>query len=215
MDELALAAIILHGVACFVLVAYAIAQRRSEHRRDAFALAIVWCAMFLSARIGEFISELGTPDGDVPLSGLYERTLLAVEHALYFAWPLGLAAWMRWTFVRARALPLVVLWLLSFGVPTALYPLIRGSSWFRLAAAVHIIAFVLEIVAIRQWWKRREKPRPWHGVGIVASWVSTLPAIAFLFWPDSLDSYGLWALRGQICLHLWVLALMGGAKWMS
>ncbi len=215
VDSLALAAVILHGVACVVVVAYAISQRRSEHRLDAYGLAIIWCATFLTARIHEFIGQFLPPPGDTPLSGLHDRSLLALDGALYFALPLGLAAWIRWTFVRANPLPIFVAWLVAFGVPTAVYPAIRGEAWFRLAGAIHIAAFAGGAWAIIQWAKLRARPRPWHGIAIMASWVTTLPAASFLFWPDIYESYAIWLIRSLIGLHLWVIAMVGGAKWKS
>jgi hypothetical protein len=213
VDDLRLAAMILHSVACVVTIAYAVALRRSRARQDAFALAIVWCATFLSARAGESIRHLLPPPGDVPYYGFRNRALLVVECALYFAWPLGVAAWIRWTFVRARSWWIVGAWLLATGIPAVTYPLIRGSSWFRLAAVVHIVAFVFEISAIVKWTKRREKPQPWHGVAIATSWVSTMPAISFLVSPESAESYHTWFLGAVVGLHLWVIAMIGGSKW--
>jgi hypothetical protein len=215
VDSLALAAVILHGVACVVVVAYAISQRRSEQRLDAYGLAIIWCATFLTARIHEFIGQFLPPPGDTPLSGLHDRSLLALDGALYFALPLGLAAWIRWTFVRAKPLPIFVVWLLAVAVPTAVYPAIRGETWFHLAGLIHLVAFIGEMSAVRQWAKRREKPHPWHGIAIAAMGISTLPAISFFASPENFESYGNWVLRGLVGLHLWVLAMVGGAKWKS
>jgi peptidoglycan/LPS O-acetylase OafA/YrhL len=78
--------------------------------------------------------------------------------------------------------------------------------------ASHVAAFIGEVAAIAQWVKRREKPQPWHGAGIAACWVSTLPALSFFSSPDVYESYANWVLRGLVGLHLWVLAMVGGAK---
>lgn len=215
MDSLALAVAVLHGLACVVLLAFAFVHRRTVDRQDAFAVALVWCAWFVAAVARDWIVGALPPPDDAPLHGLQNRVLLALDGALYFAWPLGIAAWVRWTFTRARPLPIVLGWILAFGIPTAVYPAIRGATWFRFAGLVHVTAFAIEAAAIMQWAKRRERPRPWHGIGIAAAWVSTLPALSFFSLPDVFESYANWVLRGLIGLHLWVLALMGGAKWRS
>ena len=113
------------------------------------ALALVWCAWFVASFARDFVVAALPPPGDAPLSGVVNRVLLALDGALYFAWPLGFLAWMRWTFVRAKPLPILLGWLLAFGIPTALYPAIRGAAWFRFAGMVHVVAFVGEIAAIK------------------------------------------------------------------
>ena len=213
--DLALACVALHGIACVVTIAFAIAKRRSQERHDALVLAIVWCASFVGNWLHDATLAALPPPSPTPLSTFHDRALLAANGALYFAGPLGFATWIRWTFVRARPLPIFVAWVLAFGIPTALYPLIRGASWFLYASIVHIVAFIAEVTAIWQWAKRSERPRPWHGAGLFASWVTTMPSIAFLVSPGSEESYGNWLLRAAISLHLWVIALIGGATWKS
>ena len=215
MDRLPLAVAILHGVACIVTLAFAFVRRRSAERQDAFVLALVWCAWLVESFASDIVIAALPPPGDAPLSGVVNRVLLALDGALYFAWPLGFLAWIRWTFVRANPLPILLGWLLVFGIPTALYPAIRGAAWFRFAGLVHVAAFAGEVAAIVQWIKRREKPQPWHGAAIAASWVCALPALSFFSLPDVYESYANWVLRGLVGLHLWVLAMVGGAKWKS
>lgn len=213
--DLPLAAAVLHGLACVVCFAYAYAKRRSSERQDAINLALVWFGWFILGNIVDLTDKALPPPSDIPFSGFRDRALLAVNNAAYLAWPLGMAAWIRWTFVRAKPLPIFVAWLVAVGVPTAAYPAIRGVQWFRLAGVIHLAAFALEIWAIIQWSKLRARPCPWHGIAIAASWVTTLPAASFLFWPDIFESYGIWILRALIGLHLWVLAMVGGARWRS
>lgn len=211
--DLAFASAVLQGLACVVCFAYAYARRSSPERQDALALACVWFGWFLLGIIEDLTGQALPAPSDVPLSGIRNRAILAVNSAAYLAWPLGMAAWIRWTFVRAKPLPFFFAWLVAFGIPTAVYPAIRGVGWFRLAGTIHIGAFIGEIVAIRQWAKRREKPQPWHGIALAAAGISTLPAISFFASPENFESYGNWVLRGLIGLHLWVLAMVGGAKW--
>jgi hypothetical protein len=213
--NLELACLVLHGAACVVTIAYAIVRRRSGERQMAYLLALTWTACFVSALMQPYVVNALSPPGDAPYSGIRDRTLLALNAALYFSWPLGIAAWIRWTFIRAKPWPILLAWLLAFGIPTAIYPAIRGVAWFRLAGAVHLAAFASEISAIVAWARRREKPEPWHGIGLAAAGICTLPAISFFALPESQESYGNWVLRGAIGLHLWVLAMIGGAKWKS
>lgn len=213
--DLSLASAVLHGLACVVCFAYAYAKRRSTERQDAINLALVWFGWLLLDFIVDLTDKALPPPNDIPFSGFRDRALLAVNNAAYFAWPLGMAAWIRWTFVHAKPLPIFVAWLVAFGVPTAVYPAIRGETWFRLAGAIHVAAFAGEAWAIIQWAKLRARPRPWHGIAIMAAWVTTLPAASFLFWPDVYESYAIWLIRSLIGLHLWVIATVGGAKWKS
>ena len=211
--DLALASAVLHGLACVVCFAYAHAKRRSAERQYAFALALFWFGWFVFEILEDLTGQALPSPGDIPYSGLRNRALLAVNSAAYLAWPLGMAAWIRWTFVRANPLPMFIAWLVAFGVPTAVYPAIRGEAWFHLAGMIHLGAFIAEMSAVRQWAKLRARPRPWHGIAIAAMGISTLPAISFFASPENAESYGNWVLRGLIGLHLWVLAMVGGAKW--
>lgn len=215
MDSLALAVAVLHGFACVVLLAFAFVHRRTVDRQDTFAVALVWCAWFVAAVARDWIVAALPPPDDAPLHGLQNRVLLALDGALYVAWPLGIAAWVRWTFTRAHPWPIALAWIAAFGIPTAVYPAIRGATWFRFAGVVHVAALAIAAPTIVHWAKRREHPRPWHGAAIAAAWVSTLPALSFFSLPDVFESYANWVLRGLIGLHLWVLALLGGAKWKS
>lgn len=213
MDKLALAVAVVHGVACVVAGAYAFARRRSAERQDAFALALVWCAWFVAAFARDWIVAALPPPGDVPLSGVVNRVLLALDSALYFAWPLGVAAWVRWTFTRVRTLPIVLGWILAFGIPTAIYPALRGAAWFRFAGLVHVAAFAIEATAIVQWAKRRERPRPWHGVAIAATLLCSAPIFAFFASSEVRHDYIVWVLRALVTLHLGTVAFVGGDLW--
>ena len=215
MDDLALAVAVLHGAACIVAFVFAFVRRRTVDRHDAFALAIVWCAWFVAAIARDFVVAALPPPGDVPLSGMRDRVLLALDSALYFAWPLGLAAWTRWTFTRARPLPIVIGWLLAFGIPTAIYPSIRGLNWFRLAGTIHVLAFVIEAAAILQWAKLRERPRPWHGVAIASTLLCSAPIFAFFALSENRHDYSVWVLRALVALHLGTIAFVGGDLWGS
>lgn len=215
MDKLALAVSVLHGIACVVSIAYAFARRRSADRQDAFLLAFVWCAWFVDSIVSDFVVAALPPPGDVPLSGMRDRVLLALDSALYFAWPLGLAAWIRWTFTRARPLPIVLGWLLAFGIPTAIYPALRGAAWFRFAGLVHVLAFVIETAAVLQWAKLRERPRPWHGVAIASTLLCSAPIFAFFALSEIRHDYSVWVLRALVALHLGTIAFVGGDLWGS
>ena len=213
--DLSLAEVALHSAACIATLVYAIARRGSAERQMAFLLAFTWIGWIVVDLLQARVVAALPPPSDIPLSGMHDRVLLALDGALYFSWPLGIAAWIRWTFARAKPWPILLAWLLAFGIPTAIYPAIRGVAWFRLAGAVHLAAFASEISAIIEWARRREKPEPWHGIGLAAAGICTLPAISFFALPESQESYGNWVLRGAIGLHLWVLAMIGGAKWNS
>jgi hypothetical protein len=203
----------LHAAACCVTLAYAYACRRSVERREALAVALVWCVGFLVLLLSDVVVGALPPPSNVPLSGIRNRTLLAVDGALYFASPLGLATWVRWTFVRARPLAMLIPWVLAFGVPTVVYPAIRGELWFRYAAIVQIFALSVSFVAIAQWVRRIERPRPWHILAFAATLFCNIPIIPFLASPDVRPDYVIWVVRAFIALHLGVIAILGGDLW--
>jgi hypothetical protein len=212
-DHLSHAVAVLHALACIVTLAFAFVRRRSAERQDAFALALVWCAWLALDLTSDIVVAALPPPGDAPLSGVVNRVLLALDGALYFAWPLGFLAWIRWTFVRANPLPSLLGWLLAFGIPTALYPAIRGVSWFRLAGLVHVAVFAIEAAAIWQWAKLRERPRPWHSVAIASTLLCSAPIFAFFALSENRHDYSVWVLRALVALHLGTIAFVGGDLW--
>jgi hypothetical protein len=211
--SLSLACQILHGLAIVTTIAFAFVRRHSADRQPTFLLAMVWAIWLTMDLARDFIVGALPPPGNVPLSGVVNRVLLALDGALYFAWPLGLAAWIRWTFVRASPLPILLGWILAFGIPTAIYPALRGANWFRFAGLVHVLAFAIEAAAIVQWAKRRERPRPWHGVAIAATLLCSAPIFAFFALSEIRQDYTVWVLRALVTLHLGTIAFVGGDLW--
>ena len=214
MSPLALASVTLHGVACAMALVHAYARRRSPDKADAYALALVWCAWFVAARAHDVTVRALPPPGP-PLSRPLDLALLALAGALYFAWPALILGWIRWTFLRARTWPVVLLWLVAWGIPAAVYPAIRGTSWFQYAGAFHLAALVGEVVAIGQWVRRREPPRAWHVIALGAVPICAFPAIPFFASGEARAGYLIWVLRGLVGLHLWCIAVLGGDLWLS
>jgi hypothetical protein len=210
---LALASAVLHGAACVLCLMYAFAKRRSEDRQAAYVLAIVWCGWFGVALLCDVTAAALPPPSPEPLSGLKNRALLAVDSALHLAWPMGILAWVRWSFRGSRPWPVVLAWLVSWGLPTAVYPAIRGASWFWYAGAIHVAALVGEIAAISSWVRRREHPRPWHVAGFVAAAASAFPVIPFFVSSEARAGYLIWVLRGLVVSHLALIAVVGGELW--
>ncbi len=211
--SLALTSAVLHGAACVLCLVYAYARRRSKERQAAYLLAIVWCGWFGLAVLRDLIVNALPPPGPEPLSGLRNRTLLALDVVLYFAWPAGSLAWIRWIFLRAYSWPLLVIWLGTSGLMTARYPALGGEAWFHYAGGLHLAALAVEIATIAIWARRRKPPRPWHAIAVVAAPISAFPALPFLTSGEARASYLVWVLRGLVALHLWCIAVLGGDLW--
>jgi hypothetical protein len=207
--QLSFAVLALHGLACVVSLAFAFVRRRA----DASALALFWCSALVVDWIGIAVVELLPAPSTLPLTTVRDRFLLACSWMLYFALPMGRVAWIRWTFVRARVWPCVAAWIFAFGVPTLLYPLIRGQSWVRFAGIIEFLAFVAEAVAIAQWIPRRERPQPWHILAFAVTLFCLAPIFAYFVWPEVQSAYDVWVQYSLIVLHLGVIAILGGDLW--
>ncbi|WP_153818574.1 hypothetical protein [Polyangium spumosum] len=210
LDQVAL---VLHGAACLLCLAYAYARRRSADRQAAFVLACVWCGWLVLDWLYEWTLDALPLPGPEPLSGLKDRTFLALNSAFFFAWPAGILAWVRWTFKGSRPWPVALAWFAAWALPTAIYPALRGATWFHYAGALHLAALAGELAAFASWARLREPPRPWHSVAIVAIPMCAFPAIPFFASAEARAGYLLWVLRGLVALHLACIAVLGGDLW--
>lgn len=211
--SLGLAASVFHGAVCVLLIVNTFIHRRSTNQQAAHSLTAVWCVWFVLARIRDVVAAELPPPGPAPLSGLVDRTLLALDTAAYFAWPALILGWVRWSFRGSRPLPVVIAWLAAWALPTAVYPAIRGAAWFRYAGAIHLAALAGEVIVIAQWIRRREAPKVAHVVALAAVPICAIPAIPFLASAEARAGYLVWVLRGLVALHLWVIAVVGGDLW--
>ncbi len=207
--QLSFAVLVLHGLACVAALAFAFVRRRAE----ASALTLFLCSALVVDRMRIAVDALLPPPSALPLATVRDRFLLACSWMLYFAVPMGRVAWVRWTFVRARVWPCVAAWIFAFGVPTVLYPLMRGQSAFRFAGIVEFLAFVGEVVAIAQWIPRRERPQPWHILAFAATLFCLAPIFAYFVWPEVQSAYDVWVQYSLVVLHLGVIAILGGDLW--
>lgn len=211
--SLEFAAAVLHGIACVLCLAYAYARRRSQHRQAANILAVVWFGWLVLALLREWVVNALPPPGPEPLTGLLNRTLLALDTSLYLAWPFGILAWILWTFRGLRPRGTLIAWILASIPPIAFYPKLGGDRWFHYAAALHIVVLYLEIDAIFAWIRRRKPPAPWHVAGFVAAAAAAFPAIPFLASSEARAGYLVWVLRGLVTAHLAMIAIVGGDLW--
>lgn len=211
--SLAHAAIVLHGAACVLFLVYAYALRRSKERQAAYVIALVWLAWFGLDRVHAALVEAIPPPDVEPIASFKARTLLDLERAVYLAWPALFLGWIRWTFSNARPWPVVLAWVAVSALPSAIYPALRGESWFRYAGAIHGAALIGEVAAIVSWARLREPPRPWHSIAIVAAGMCAFPAIPFFASAEARAGYLIWVLRALVALHLSVLAVVGGELW--
>ena len=211
--NLALAAIVLHVAAIAICLWYAVLMRHSTSRNAAILLALVWLGGFILNQAHTVVVHAFPPPGTTPYAGARNLALLALAHALYFAWPALILAWVRWSFRRSHPWPVVLAWLVAWGLPTAVYPAIRGATWYHFAGALHLAALAVEIASIAVWVRKREAPRFWHVAGMVAACMTALPAIPFLSPNEAREGYLLWVLRGLILGHLSIVAIVGGELW--
>ena len=204
--------IVLHAAASAFCIWHAVGKRNTADRGPAYLLAFVWTIYFiLDQAHTALVGSIPSPDVE-PIASTKTRFLFNLEGSLYFVWPAGFLAWIRWTFRRARPWPVVLAWLAASALSVAV-PAFRGAAWFRFAGALHLAALAVEIASIVVWVRKREAPRPWHVAGMVAACMTALPAIPFLSPNEAREGYLLWVLRGLILGHLSIVAIVGGELW--
>jgi hypothetical protein len=209
-------AVYLASIAAVVL-AWAIARRRSEHRPAAILLSVglasdvIRRALYFGALAPAYLRF-----GQAPFEG-WARVAGNLDQALFLLWPAALVALARVGFGRASArrslAQVAAAWATAAAALVIAYPLTRGAVLARCYLAVEIAALLAVAVTIGAWVRERRSPELHH----VAVALAATAELCTLGGPWRINLFGSWPLAQTVYFTLFVvlLVLQGGSLWLS
>jgi hypothetical protein len=196
-----------------MLLAWAVARRRSEHR----AVALLLTFGLASDAVRRLLWTLvpAPPLGAPPLQGL-ARVVGHLEHALFLGWPFGIAAVAVWTLARRQPRLVALLYLAAVACLVVSYPTIRGEGLRRFYLAAELTSLLISLAALLPALGRiRQGEQPATVSMVSAGLLIAGHFAAVVFGPYRFGLFGAWNLAQTSYLVIYgaQVALHGAWLW--
>lgn len=195
-----------------VALAWAVAQKRPEHRYAAGALSVGLVADVVRKAILVWVLVPAQETaGTAPLTGL-ARVACDLDNALFLAYPAALVALSLWTFLRLRPWAVAAVYVLIVAGLAIAYPLSRGEVLARVYVAANLAAVAVTVGVFIMWLWRREPPTLTHGVTALLGGTELATLIPYRF---SIFTSWTIARASYMTLYAILIILYGGIVWGS
>ncbi len=208
MTSLWIAAAVLYAVV--VALAWAVAERRPDHRPVAWLLTLGLAVDVVRAGIqANVLQPTRAAMGTGPFHG-FARAAFNVDEALFLAWPAGIAVCAAWVFLKRRPWPVLAVYGLVAATVMGTYPTVRGAALARVYLGVELAALVVGLGSFITWAWKRETPNLTHVVTLLLVAVELATLLPFNKGP-----FVSWSLAQASCMTLYVVltVVYGGVLW--